>query len=312
MDFTTVFLATLPVYLMMLVGAFARRVGLLPRDADEGIMKLAVHVLFPCLVFERIVNNAALDNPKQLMLAASLGYGLIAFSILSCHAVARLIGMKDGEGARTFGVATGLQNYGYVAIPVVEALFNDKQLVGVLFTFTIGVELAMWTVGVGLLTGMNKAPWRHAINTPVIAIIISLALHFAGAGSHVPPMLHKLLGDLGFCTIPLSVVLVGASIYDLIGIERFRWKVALTSPLLRLGVLPFIFLIVARWLPLSTEVKKIVCVQAAMPSAVFTIFISRHYGGHPATAVLVVLSTTLVSLVATPLLLGFAMKFLGL
>ena len=49
-----------------------------------------------------------------------------------------------------------------------------------------------------------------------------------------------------------------------------------------------------------------------MPSAVFTIFVSRHYGGHPPTAVLVVLSTTLVSLATAPFVIGFGLKFLGL
>lgn len=312
MSFATVLTATLPVYLTMLVGALARWVRLLPREADDGIMKLSVHLLFPCLAFERIVNNDALDNPQQVLLAGTLGYALIAFSILFCHALAPVIGLKRGQGARTFGLSAGLQNYGYVAIPVVEALFHDKNLIGVLFTFTIGVELAMWTIGVGLLTGLNKAPWRHAINTPVITILLSLGLHYAGAGPHVPKILHEMLGNLGACTIPLSVLLIGASIFDLIGTERIRWNVALASPVLRLGVLPFVFLLAARWLPLSDDVKKIICVQSAMPSAVFTIFVARHYGGHPATAVLVVLSTTIVSLITAPFMIGFAMRFLGL
>jgi len=312
MNYASILTATLPVYLTMLVGALARKLRVLPREADDGIMKLAVHLLFPCLAFERIVGNPALGHPSQVLLAGALGYALIAFSMLLCYALAPLVGLKRGGGARTFGLCVGLQNYGYVAIPVIETLFGDKLIIGVLFTFTIGVELAMWTVGVGLLTGFNKAPWRHAINTPVIAILLSLALNYAGVGPHVPAMLHGMLGQLGACTIPLCVVLIGASILDLIGAEPIRWNIALISPVLRLGLLPFVFLLAARWLPLSDELKKVICVQSAMPSAVFTIFVSRHYGGHPATAVLVVLSTTLVSLATAPLMIGFAMKFLGL
>jgi predicted permease len=311
MNFATVLTATLPVYLMMLAGALARRLGWLPKEADNGIMSISVRVLVPCLVFERIVGNTALDDARQAVLGGAVGYGVVAATIMLGYALAPLVGLKRGEGARTFGVGVGLQNYGYVAIPVVEALFG-RDLVGVLFTFTVGVELALWTVAVGLLTGLSKAPWRHAVNAPVIAILLSLALHYAGAGRHVPVMLHQLAGQLGACAIPLSVLLVGASIFDVLGTERIRWNVALASPVLRLAVMPFGFLLAGRWLPVGDDLKKILCVQSAMPSAVFTIVVARLYGGHAATAVLIVISTTLVSIFTAPFMIGFAMWFLGL
>lgn len=311
MNFASILAATVPVYLMMLAGAWARWRRWMPQEADAGIMNLSIRLLFPCLVFERIVGNPALSDGRQTLLAALVGYGLVAASILLCYAIAPLIGLKRGEGARTFGLAVGLQNYGFVAIPVIEALFG-KELVGVLFTYTLGVEIALWTVGVGLLTGFSKAPWRHALNAPVVSILASLALHYAGAAPHLPPVLHQLTGQLGACAIPLSVLLIGASIFDLIGAERMRWSIALASPVLRLAILPFGLLLAARWLPMSQGLKKIMCVQASMPSAVFTIVVARHYGGHAATAVLVVLSTTLVSVLTMPWMIGFAMRFLGL
>lgn len=311
MDYPTILAATIPVYLTMLVGALVRRLGWLPREADAGIMSLAVKVLTPCLAFERIVGNPALNDSGQVLLNATMGFALVAVSMLLCFALAPLIGLKRGEGARTFAISTGLQNYGFIAIPVVEALFHDKMLVGVMFTFTLGVELAMWTVGVGLLTGFAKAPWRLALNVPVIAILLSLALHYLGAGPHVPGVLHTVAGQLGACAIPISVVLIGASISDLIGTERIRWNVAVASPLLRMAVLPLGFIAAGMMLPVTVEMKRILCVQASMPAAVFTVVLARHYGGHAATAVLVIVSTTIVSLFSAPVVIGLAMKWLG-
>jgi predicted permease len=311
MDYSTILAATVPVYLTMLVGALVRRLGWLPREADVGIMSLAVRVLTPCLAFERIVGNEALNDASQVLLNATVGYVLVGSSMLMCLAVAPVIGLKRGEGSRSFALSTGLQNYGFVAIPVVDALFHDKMLVGVMFTFTIGVELAMWTVGVGMLTGFTKAPWRLALNVPVIAILLSLTLHFLGAGPHVPPLLHTVTGQLGACAIPVSVLLIGASISDLIGSERIRWNVAIAAPVLRMAVLPLGFIAAGALVPVSTEMKRILCVQAAMPAAVFTVVVARHYGGHAATAVLVIVSTTLVSLFSAPLVIGLAMRWLG-
>lgn len=311
MDYATILAATIPVYLTMFVGALVRRAGWLPREADPGIMSLAVKVLTPCLAFERIVGNEALTDGAQVFLNATIGYVLVAASMYLCHVIAPLIGLRRGEGSRTFAMSTGLQNYGFVAIPVVDTLFHDKMLVGVMFTFSIGVELAMWTVGVGMLTGFGKAPWRLALNVPVTSIVLSLLLHFVGAAPHVPAMVHTLTAQLGACAIPVSVILIGASIADLIGSERIRWNVAIAAPILRIGILPCGFIAAGMFLPVTVEMKRILCVQAAMPAAVFTVVVARHYGGHAATAVLVIVSTTIASLFSAPLVISLAMKWMG-
>ena len=311
---STILAATLPVYLTMLAGLIVRKVGWLPKEADSGIMLLCVRFLTPCLAIARIVGNPALRDGKQVLLAAVIGYFSIVISMLICYGIGVLIGLKRGHGVRTFALTTGLQNYGFVAIPVIEALFGP-QLIGVLFTYTLGVELALWTVGVSLLTGANKAPWRHALNPPVLGIVGSLALHYLGVADLMSEPVHKIFftffGQVGSCAIPLSVLLIGATIGDLIGTQRINWKVAISSPILRLLILPFLFLAIGRWIPMSVELKRVLSVQAAMPCAVFTIVMARHYGGHASTAVLCVLSTTLVSIFTVPWALDFALRFVG-
>lgn len=311
MDFLTVANATLPVYLTMAVGGAARRAGILAENLDKGVMRLAVSLLSPCLIIDRILGNPALSRPREVLVAAALGFALVAVSIGISYFVGPLIGLRQGQGRRTFGISCGLQNYGYVAIPMIEALFPGPT-VGVLFTFTLGVEIALWTVAVGVLTGMSKAPWKLLLKPPFIAIILSLLANFFGLHGWMPGMIRKVVASLGACAVPLSVLLVGASIHDLWGKERINWKVAIVSPVLRMAVLPMLFLAAGMLLPLRVELQRVILVQAAMPSAVFAIVLARHYGGHAATAVQVVLSTTLVSLATTPLMIAFGMKLLGL
>ena len=236
---------------------------------------------------------------------------LVALGIAFTYFVAPLIGLKKGEGRRTFSVACGLQNYGFVAIPIVTALFPDKGTLGVLFTFTLGVELACWTAGVGLLTGLDKAPWRLALNAPVLTILISLLLNFTGLHAHVPLVAHNTFAMLGACAVPLAVLLIGASIADLWGQGAMQWKVAVVSPILRLGIIPLAFLAAACYLPISLELKRVIVVQGAMPSAVFNIMIARLYGGQASTAVQVVMATTIVSCVTTPLVIAWGLKLVG-
>lgn len=312
LDYTTILNAILPVYLTMLVGAMARRLRLLPPEADAGLMRLSVNLLFPCLIIERLVGNPEVMNPGRVLGAALLGYGLVAFGIGLSYALGPLIGLKVGEGRRTFAISTGMQNYGFVAIPVISSLFPGKETLGVMFTFTLGVELAVWTLSVGLLTGLSNMSLKAVLNVPVISIVTALLLNFCGAAAIIPGPVHTMLGSLGNCSIPLSVVLIGASIYDIWGQERLQWPVAILSPVLRLGVIPVAFMLAAWLLPLGLEMKRVLVIQGAMPAAVFCIVLARHYGGHAATAVQVVLATTIVSMVSTPLVIAFGVKWLGI
>lgn len=311
MSILAILTTTLPIYLIMIAGGVARKLRWMPRETDQGIMHVTVRLLFPCLILERIIGNSALTDPRQVMLAALLGFGIAAIAVFVSYFTARVLGMNSGAGARAFAISTGFQNYGFVAIPVTEALFG-KHLIGVLFTFSVGVEFAMWTVGVGMLTGFGKAPWRHAINAPVISTLVALALHYGGAAPYIPQAVHTFLASLGACAIPISLLLIGGSIADLIGSERLRWNVAITSVVMRQILLPVMMLAIASLFPINQELKQVICVQAAMPAAVFTIVIARHYGGHAPTAVLVVLATSFASLFTIPLAIQFGIRFLGL
>ena len=311
LDYAGILAVTLPVYLMIGTGALLRKMGVLPQESDKGLMKLSVAVLTPALIIERVAGNPAVMQPLPVLMAAGLGFALVVFGITISYALAPLIGLRVHEGRRTFGVSCGLQNYGFVAIPIVTALFPDPGTLGVLFTFTLGIELACWTACVGMLTGFDKAPLKLALNPPVITILSSLLLNFTGLHGYIPQVAHNTLGMLGACAVPLAVLLIGASIADIWGQERMNWKIAVLSPVLRLGIIPLAFLAAAVFLPLTNELKRILIVQAAMPSAVFNIVIARLYGGHPATAVQCVLATTLVSCVTTPFVIAWALKWIG-
>ena len=312
LDYGAILTAILPVYMTLLAGGVARKTGLLPVESDAGLMRLSVNLLFPCLILERMVGNEALLDAGRVLLGAGLGFGLVALGTAVSYFLAPFIGLKVGDGRRTFAMATGIQNYGFVAIPVISSLFPGKGTLGVMFTFTLGVEIAIWTISVGVLTGLAKAPWRAFCNTPVISIISALLLNALGVGAHIPEVVHAWLRYVGDCSVPLSVILVGASIAELLGQEKPRWGVALFSPVVRLALIPLAFFAAAQWLPVGAELQRVLLVQAAMPAAVFGIVVARMYGGHGPTAVHVVLSTTAVSIITTPLVIQAGAQWLGL
>jgi predicted permease len=59
------------------------------------------------------------------------------------------------------------------------------------------------------------------------------------------------------------------------------------------------------------ELKRVIVVQAAMPTAMVPVIIARLYGGHPRTAVQIVLGTTAVGILTIPLWIRAGLAWVG-
>ncbi len=119
---------------------------------------------------------------------------------------------------------------------------------------------------------------------------------------------------LAVCAVPLGLLMTGVSIQPHLNDPKqlVNPRITLTAWLLRLVVLPWIFLLTARFLPCSIELKRVLVVQAAMPSGVISIIVSRVYGGQPLVAVQIVLGTTALAVFTIPFWLRFGLAFAGL
>jgi len=283
------------------------------------MIKLVIHCLYPCLILDKMLGNDLVQQGQVLAWGIGLGFGLVLVGMALSYLVALGLGLKPGTGRRTFCVAVGVQNYGYIAVPMLGALFvmngNDGVL-GVLFIHSLGVEIAIWVVGVMVMTGSALGNPKLLINGPTVAVVLGVLLSATGAsslleasgGGVIGGSVRQAMSWLGLCAFPMGLVLIGATMYDLIGKEKLSPKIAVGSLVVRLAVMPLIFLAAAKWLPLIPELRQVLVVQAAMPAAVSPILVARHYGGSPGVAVQAVIATSLVALVTMPLWISFGIR----
>lgn len=311
--FLTVLYAVLPVVCVALSGALMRRVNWLNKEADDSLMRVVINVFYPCLVLDNVLGNKALENLGTLMLAPAVGFGTVAVGIAIAWLAVRWRGADSTVVQRTFALVTGIYNYGYVPLPLALTLF-DRETAGVLFVHNVGVELALWSIGYAVLTGHKlEHGWRKFITVPLLAVAVALPLNLLGAQHFLPVFVLETVKLLGQCAIPLGLVLVGATMADYAGefkltrIDRLSWL----AVLVRMAVLPVLFLVLAKYLPAPKELRHVILLQAAMPAAVFPIIMSKHYGGDAPLAVRIVVATSLVSVLTIPLVIRLGMHWLG-
>lgn len=310
----TVLGAVIPVFGIAAVGLIIRKLNWLTEEADHSLLRVNINLLFPCLILDSALGNPALSKLNNLLLAPIVGFGTVAVGMMLSRLLRPLHGLQDRKAAGTFAVSTGLYNYGYVPVPLALLLFSGGETVGVLFVHNIGVEAAMWTLGVLLLGGRGvRLDWRQLVNAPLVTIVLALLVNAAGLSAHLPAPLLTGLHWLGQCAIPMALILIGAIVADHLGEFHadWGWRVMASAVLLRIVVLPAGFLLLARFLPASVELKRVMVLEAAMPAAVFPIVMARHYGGDPPTALRVVIGTSMVGLLTIPLWIRFGLHWLG-
>lgn len=310
---TTILNAVVPVFGVMGLGALIRRLNWLTEEADKSLMRVCVNVLLPCLILDKSLGNPALSQASNLLLAPLIGYLLVALSVWVAWLAQPLHGLREPAERRTFAVTVGMHNYSYVPLPLALLLF-DQKTAGVLFLHIIGVEMALWTLGVMTLSGGATRDWRKLLNAPLFAIVFAIIINALGWDAQEPQVVSTGIHWLGGCAIPLALILIGAIMADHLGDfhSAHGWRVMAVGVLLRLGLLPLAFLLAAKFLPMTTEHQRVLVLEAAMPAAVFPVVLAKLYKGDPATAMRVVLSTSVVSLVTIPLWIRLGMKFVGL
>jgi predicted permease len=312
-EYTLLLGAVAPIFLLILLGFGFRRMKLLTPEADNALLRINFNVLYPCFIFFRVLGNDALKDARNLVIAPLAGFFIILVGFAICNVGARLSGVKDAVERRTFAFTTAIPNYGYLPIPLAQRFFSTEVL-GVLFLFNLGVETAMWTIGVILLSGgAGGQAWKKVINGPSVTVVVALACNAMGLET-LPGPLATTVEMLGACSIPFGLLLVGAVMSDLAHKLDFvkNWNVVLGSNVLRMGLLSAATFALAAAMPgITTELRQVLLLQGSMPCAVVPVVMARMYKASEAMAIQVIFATTALGLFVIPLLIKVGAWYIG-
>ncbi len=303
------------VFLVMVVGGFARHWKWFTSEADRSLAGFTSMVLVPALFFHRILSDSNLSMRSDAWLPALYGFACTAGGFMIALAIVGLVGahfgLRTDSQKKTFSLCAGIDNYGYIPLPLAEVFFPASVVT--LMIHNVGVDIALWSVGLFIISGkgIGQTWTRVVLSPPLLAVALALGLKQFGIGDWVPSPFMQMCNQLGRCAIPMGLVLSGAIIYDFAG--RFRWSTAWRPLLLSLAVrmllLPMLIGMLA-WTTKMVELQHVLLLQAAMPAATFPIVMTRLYDQDIETAWTVVVGTSVVSLFTIPLWLLLAPQWI--
>ncbi|WP_375595992.1 AEC family transporter [Algihabitans albus] len=278
----------LPVFLCIAAG-FAWARGKLAFD-NAFVTQLVMYIGTPCLLiatFDQVrPEPAAFGQIFLAALTAFVGVGLVSWGLL------RLLGLDP----RDFLPALTFPNTGNMGLPLVLFAFGPEGLAFGIVVFALSA-VGHFTVGISVSRGAFKP--RELLTVPILPAL-TVGILLVVLDLNLPPVLGRTVELLGNLTIPLMLLALGVSLARL-PLRRFGRAALLGT--LRIGLGAASGFAAAWAFGLGPVATGALVLQCSMPIAVYSYLFAERYGRASADVAGAVIVSTLMTLVAAPVLL---------
>ena len=248
--------ATAPIVLMVVVGYFLKRIGLLDATLGKALNKLVFRVFLPAMLFLNMYKIESFAQIDFTFVWYTIGTTVLLF-VIAIPTVRAMTKENPKRGALLQSVFRA--NYALVGIPLATSLFGEKGgiMATVLSAFIIPVFNTLAVIGLCLfssdkkpsikkvLVGVAKNPLIQSIALGFVALGIRAVLVKLGIDfrlTDVEPV-YKTISNLSSVATPLALLVLGAQ-FELSAIPELK-KYITFGVAVRNFIVPFLGLGVA-------------------------------------------------------------------
>lgn len=287
-------------FIYMAVGFGCRKAGIFNDVARDELTDFVVFVTLPCMIFESFNMAFSLESLKQGALALLIAVGMSCVALLLGKV---LYNRFPYEEKSILQYGTLVSNSGFAGLPVVSGAYGDEGLfLGSLFI--IPTRILMWSAGISLFTRADakQAVKKVLLNPGIIAVEVGLVRMLFQIP--LPHFVDTAVDNLGGCTSPMAMALVGAILVDVPLKTVFDLK-SFYLVAVRQFLLPGICLAALRLLHVDPLTIGVSVVITGMPIGSTTAILAQKYVADAKFASKCVFISTLTSLVTVPILTLF-------
>lgn len=309
MDFTTIFMAMVKLFLILIVGYVCHKTKIFPEQTQSVLTRVVLYVATPCTILYSVLGSTQLPDAKTILLL--LGVTVICYLVVGAFVWVAVRLLKLSPERRSVYMAMLLfSNCGFIGVPVVQTIFGNDA-VFIASVYNMPFQLLLYSLGAYLSRGGKYS--KHAggiklsdlINPCIIAGLLSIVL--ALTGWRTPGVATDTIAMFGNVTTPASLLVIGISI------AKQPVKKMLGEPrvyiltVLRLAVIPALVWAVSRPLLGDPLQAGVAAVLFGMPVAAMIPLLAAEGGADDTDAVRGVFLSTVLSMVTIPLLVTILM-----
>ena len=304
--------ATIPVFLVIVVGYILKRIGMLNDSFVKCTNKFNFTVTLPVLLF---VDLSTTDIIGDFDLSYVL-FCAITTTVVFCGLWigARLI-LKDKSLIAEFVQAGYQSSAAILGVAFIQNIYGDSgmapvMIIGCVPLFNIFAVLVLTFEGEKSGNGAEHIK-KSIINIIKNPIIIAIALGVIASLIKIdfPEIIDKTLSSFAKMATPLALVTIGAGFEGKKAIAKI--KPSLAASMIKLMVLPAIFLPIAVKLGFRDQALVALIIMLGSPTTPSSYIMAKNMGHEGVLTSSVVVMTTLLSSVTLTLWI-FVMRYFGL
>lgn len=296
MDFFTAISQILILFIIMFIGAAAKKAKVLNSSIEDSISVLLIQIAMPALVisstnFER--TSEVLPNMLSILAITLVSYVL---TIALCTAAVK--GLRyDRKSANVFISLIVFANVGFMGYPVARAFFSE---IGVFYATAANLVFTsfLWTYGILLFNSQGKPDFRKLLNIGTISALVAVFMFLFQV--RLPYYIQTAFDLTGKMTTPLSMILIGAMIAEIDIAKLVSNKKVYLVAVIKLLIMPLATAFILKYLGFNDIVISICTLMAAMPSGATNAIFARQFDSEPLFASVGVFITTLLSILTLP------------
>lgn len=256
------------------------------------VTRMGMTLAVPCLIFTALMKTEIDPAALSTVSLATLS----AYVAITCVIAAYL--WVTGDRQRDYLAPLTFGNTGNLGLPLALFAFGETGLSYGVVVFA-AMAIYSFTFGTWVVAGGGSL-WK-VVQEPMVAATLLGAL-FLWQGWQTPVFLTNALDLIGQLAIPLMLITLGVAIA---GLRPGRIGKALWLSVLKLAVCVAIGWTIGRAFELEPVAFGVLVLQISTPVAVTSYLMAQKYDADAEAVAGLVVVSTLVAVVALPLLLAF-------
>ncbi len=301
--------ATIPLFLVMVVGYFCRRIGLLNEEFCKVCNKFNFKVTLPVLLFKDLFES---DIHQKFDIKYVLFCAIVtSIAFWGLWAIGKIF-LKGRNYIGEFVQASYRSSAAVLGIALITNMYGDAgmvpmMIIGAVPLFNIYAVLVLTFEAPGEKQKTMKDALLGIIKNPIIIGIV-IGVICALINFDMPPILNSVIGNIARTASPLALIVIGATFEGRKAIALIKPSIAVA--LIKLVVLPAIFLPVAVYMGYTGPALVAILIMLGSPSTPSSYVMAKNMGSEGTLTASAVVMTTLGSAFSLTLII-FILRSIG-
>jgi len=303
--------ATLPVFLLILVGMLLRRIGIFTEEYASATDKYVFKIALPVLLFKDISGMSIRDDFDGGFVIFCAAASMLMF--LVPWGFAALL-MKDKKSVGSFSQGCARGSAAVLGVALAENIYGTSGMAPLMIFAAVPIFNILPVIILTLSADGHEKKIdvplivKNILTNPIIwGVVIGLPFSFFDIS--LPTVLSKTVGSISATATPLALLAIGAS-FDF-RTARKKLRSAAVASFVKLFVLPAVIIPVAVFFGFRDSALVSVFIMVGAPTTVAAYIMSKNMNNDHVLSSNIVMLSTLFSSVSMTFWV-FVMRFMEL